>query len=392
MSTISKTQAAFVWRDDLTAYKLSEAHPLNPIRLEATMDLLRTTGLLQPEDMVDCEPASVDTIALVHQRRYIDVVGKLSEAPNTLTNEDQLHAATYGFGTADNPIFAGMQEASSRVVGATVKAAALVMDGTYRRAFNMSGGLHHAFHERAAGFCVYNDPAVAIAYIRHKYGGRVAYIDIDAHHGDGVQTIFYDDPDVLTVSIHESGHHLFPGTGHVHERGRGPGHGASVNIPLAPGTGDASWLECFETIVPRVLRTFRPDVLLTQHGCDSHKLDPLTHLAVSTRALETAAARLRELADELCDGRWVATGGGGYELFRVVPRAWTMLWALMAERPVPDELPQDWRERWLAHASGLPKTMRDKPGDFTDGPPEQRAAAARNRVWLQQLEALLPAS
>lgn len=382
-------RAAFVWRDDLISYKLSETHPLNPVRLVATMDLLRTTGLLRDEDIVPCEPASIDTLALVHDPQYIDVVRRLSETTGPLSGSDKLRAATYGFGTADNPIFQGMHDASSLVVGATVKAADVVMQGRRLRAFNMSGGLHHAFRDRAAGFCVYNDAAVAIAHIRRHFDARVAYIDIDAHHGDGVQAIFYDDPNVLTVSIHESGHHLFPGTGHVHERGRGPGSGASVNIPLAPDTGDASWLECFETIVPRVLRAFRPDVLVTQHGCDAHQLDPLTHLAVSTRALETAALRLRELADELCDGRWVATGGGGYELFRVVPRAWTMLWAIISERPVPETVPSSWRERWLGHASEM-TTMRDAADRFPDGE-EHQAAAARNRVWLQQLLALLPA-
>lgn len=379
--------AAFVWRDDLTSYKLSETHPLNPIRLTATMDLLRTTGLLQPEDIVGSDPASVETLALVHDRRFIDVVESLSGAAE-LSGAERLDAATYGFGTGDNPVFPDMHEAASLIVGATVHAAELVMSGAFKRAFNMSGGLHHAFSDRAAGFCVYNDPAVAIAYMREKYDARVAYVDVDAHHGDGVQEIFYDDPNVLTVSIHESGHHLFPGTGHVHERGRGAGFGTAVNVPLAPGTGDASWLTCFEAIVPTVLRDFRPDVLVTQHGCDAHWWDPLTHLSVSTRALETAAVQLRSLADELCEGRWVATGGGGYDLFRVVPRAWTALWAVMAERSVPDELPTRWRERWLGHTGGRPAFMRDTVDDIPDGA-EQLQAAERNRVWLEQLKELL---
>lgn len=382
-------KAAFVWREDLTSYKLSETHPLNPIRLVATRELLRETGLLRDADIVPCEPASIDTLMLVHDPAYIDTVRRLSDASRPLSGADRLKAATYGFGTADNPIFSGMHDASALVVGATVKAANVVMHGRIRRALNMSGGLHHAFRDRAAGFCVYNDAAVAIAYIRRYFGARVAYIDIDAHHGDGVQAVFYDDANVLTVSIHESGHHLFPGTGHVHERGTGDGAGTAVNIPLAPGTGDASWIECFESIVPRVLREFRPDVLVTQHGCDAHKLDPLTHLAVSTRALEMAAVRLRQLSDELCEGRWIATGGGGYELFRVVPRAWTLLWAAMSERPVPEQMPDNWRERWLGHAPEL-KSMRDDPAQFHDDE-EQQAAAAQNRVWLKQLLELLAA-
>lgn len=391
------TRAAFVWRDDLTAYKLSATHPLNPVRLEATMDLLRTTGMLRPEEVVSCEAASVEDIALVHDRDYIEAVQRLSKDPASLSGAERLDGATYGFGSGDNPVFDGMHDASSLVTGATIKAADLVMEGRARRAFNVAGGLHHALKDRAAGFCVYNDPAVAAAHVRKKYGARVAYIDIDAHHGDGVQWLFYEDDDVLTVSIHESGRYLFPGTGHVEERGRGPGEGASVNIPLAPHTDTASWLDLFHAIVPDALRAFRPDLIISQHGCDAHLWDPLSHLAVTTEALEQAAVTIRGLAEQLCDGRWVATGGGGYALFTVVPRAWTLLWGVIAERDVPEEIPSDWLERWEDAAAGattqkrLPRTMRDNPSDFPSGP-RQADAARDNEFTLQQLRALMEAS
>lgn len=382
-------KAAFVWRDDLTTYRLSDSHPLNPIRLEATMDLLRTTELLQPEDVVGCEPASEDDVALVHDRDYVDAVARLSKAPLHLSGAERLEGATYGFGSGDNPIFPDMHDASRLVAGATMKAAELVMTGQARRAFNMAGGLHHALKDRAAGFCVYNDPAVAIAYVRKQFDARVAYVDIDAHHGDGVQWLFYEDPNVLTVSIHESGRYLFPGTGHVEERGRGAGEGASVNIPLAPHTDTASWLEAFETVVPDVLRRFRPDVIISQHGCDAHVWDPLTHLAVTTGGLEQAAVVLRDVAEEVCAGRWVATGGGGYALFNVVPRAWTLLWGVLAERDVPDDVPVQWIQRWQdVSEKGLPRTFRDNPSDFPGGP-RQADAARDNEFTLQQLHGLL---
>lgn len=393
------TEAAFVWRDDLISYRLSATHPLNPIRLEATMDLLRTTGALRPEDIVPSEAATVDDIALVHDRDYIDAVARLSEGdPSRLSGAEQLDGATYGFGSGDNPIFQHMDAASRLVAGATLRAADLVMSGRVKRAFNPAGGLHHALKDRAAGFCIYNDPAVAIAYMRKRYGARVAYIDIDAHHGDGVQWLFYEDPDVLTVSIHESGRYLFPGTGHVEERGRGAGEGASVNIPLAPHTDDDSWLHAFSTVVPDALRAFQPDVIISQHGCDAHVWDPLSHLAATTTALEEAAIIIRDAAEELCDGRWVATGGGGYALFAVVPRAWTLLWGVMADRELPEYVPPAWNGRWQErHHAGrtgeipLPRTLRDRSSDFPSGP-KQTSAARDNAFTLSQLQSFMTTS
>jgi acetoin utilization protein AcuC len=239
-----------------------------------------------------------------------------------------------------------MHEASALVAGGTLAAARAVLEQTHDHAINVAGGLHHAMPASASGFCVYNDPAIAIAWMLAQGVERIAYVDIDAHHGDGVQAAFWDDPRVLTISIHESGRTLFPGTGFPDEIG-GPGsEGTAVNIAVAAGTGDSGWLRAFHAIVPPLVRSFAPYVLFSQHGCDSHALDPLTNLLVSLDGQRTAHAAVHGLAHEVCEGRWVATGGGGYELVRVVPRSWTHLLAEAAGAPIEPEqdTPADWRE------------------------------------------------
>jgi acetoin utilization protein AcuC len=227
-----------------------------------------------------------------------------------------------------------------------VAAARAVWTGGAEHAANVSGGLHHALAEAASGFCVYNDPAIAIAWLLVNGAERVAYVDIDVHHGDGVQAAFYDDPRVMTISLHETPRTLFPGTGFPNESG-GPGaEGTSVNVALPPGTGDGPWLRAFDAVVPPLLEAFRPEVLVTQHGCDSHALDPLAHLILSVDGQRTAYAWLHRLAHRVAGGRWLVTGGGGYELVQVVPRAWTHLLAEAAGRPIEPETatPEPWRD------------------------------------------------
>jgi len=246
-------------------------------------------------------------------------------------------------------------------------AAESVLEGDAEHAFNPAGGLHHAMPERASGFCVYDDPAVAIAWMLGRGAERIAYVDLDVHHGDGPQAIFWEDPRVLTVSIHESGRYLFPGTGFTDERGGGRAEGTKVNLPLPPGTADDGWLHALTEVVPSLVRGWRPDVLVTQLGCDTHHTDPLAHLALSTRAYREAAAMLHELAHEAAGGRWVATGGGGYQWARVVPRAWTIYFAQMAEREVGDDIPLDWIEL-AARESGLavPDTLSEAAPPASD--------------------------
>lgn len=286
--------------------------------------------------------ATDEEILLFHTPQYVEVVKSQSIGPGS--------ASRWGLGTLDNPVFSSMHQAAALRVGATLDAVRRVAGGSAEHAVNLAGGLHHALPDRASGFCIYNDIGVAIRWLREELGWRVAYVDMDAHHGDGVQWGFYDDPHVLTISIHETGESLFPGTGGVDEIGEGEARGTSINIPLLPYTHASSWLECFEMVVPAALRAFRPDIIISQHGCDAHRLDPLTHLAVSTQSLESATRLLHELAHELCQGRWVALGGGGYSIWNVVPRAWAAVWAVVSGQDVPSTVPEAWRSAWQPQA------------------------------------------
>jgi acetoin utilization protein AcuC len=312
-------------------YVLAPDHPLQPLRVKLTVELIERLGLDELAQTVPPRQATDAELELVHSARYVQLVRELSDPMlRDLVATPEVFEA--GFGTADNPVADGMHEACAEVVGGSLVAAEAVHRGAALHAFNPAGGLHHASRGRASGFCVYNDVAVAAAWLKAQ-GHRVAVVDVDVHHGDGTQAVFYDDPQVLTISIHESGRYLFPGTGFADEVGRGRGHGASANLPLLPYTWDQPWLAGFEAVVPPLLREFRPTILVTQDGCDTHQLDPLAHLQCSTRIWPSIGHRFHELAHELCEGRWVATGGGGYAIREVVPRAWTLLFSEMVERP-----------------------------------------------------------
>ncbi|TDC76620.1 acetoin utilization protein AcuC [Actinomadura sp. 7K507] len=327
---------------------------MNPVRVELTMALARDLGVLdRPNVRVsEFEAAGDKLLRLVHEEPYIAAV-KHAGATG-------LPEIRYGIGTTDNPVFLGMHDASALVAGASVAAAEAVWTGRAEHAVNVSGGLHHALSGSASGFCVYNDPAIAIAWLLENGAERVAYVDIDVHHGDGVQDAFYDDPRVLTISLHETPRTLFPGTGFPNETGA---DGTSVNISLPPGTGDRPWLRAFAAVVPPLLHKFRPDVLVTQHGADGHALDPLAHLTLSVDGQRTAYGLLHRLAHETAGGRWVATGGGGYELVQVVPRAWTHLLAEAAGGPIPPDtpVPEGWRE------FARQRTEEIAPRRMTDG-------------------------
>ena len=329
-----------LWDDVLASYDFGRGHPLRPLRLELTLALARDLGVLGRPGVTVRAPASSgeETLELVHDRDYIEAVRR---APDDLLGRLSLR---YGLGSGDNPVFQGMHEAAALVTGASVEAARAVWEGTSQHAVNLAGGLHHAMPGRASGFCVYDDPAVAIAWLLQAGATRIAYVDVDVHHGDGVQAAFYADPRVLTVSLHETGTYLFPGTGFPEETGEGEGAGTSVNVALPPGTDDAGWLRAFGAVVPDVLTAFAPQVLVTQLGCDTHTLDPLAHLALSVDGQRTTYRLLHELAHALCDGRWVVLGGGGYEIVQVVPRAWTHALAEVTGAPVDGAVPEDWQE------------------------------------------------
>lgn len=346
-----------LWDEALTRYDFGPEHPMNPVRVALTFSLASQLGVLAaPGVTVRSPPPATDAeLATVHDEDYIEAVRRCG---HTLAAEPR-----YGLGTADDPVFPGMHEVSALIAGATLAAARAVWSGEAVHGASVSGGLHHAMRGAASGFCVYNDPAVAIRWLLSAGATRVAYVDIDVHHGDGVQAAFYDDPRVLTISVHEHPATLFPGTGLPGETGAGAGLGHAVNVALPAGTPDAGWLRALDAVVPPLLRAFQPQVLVTQHGCDSHFLDPLAHLEVSVDAHRQAAIWLHDLAHELCDGRWVATGGGGYAVVQVVPRSWTHLLAVAAGMPLDPrtEVPAAWR------AAAGAATGERPPSVMTDG-------------------------
>lgn len=361
-------------------YEFDKDHPMQPLRLQLTLELVEDLGLLEDPAVVKIRPtrANDEKLSRIHDRHYIEAV-KLLSAQSANSRRRSL-AEHYGFTSVDNPAFPGMHEAAAAIVGGTVAGAEAIVTQRVQRAFHPGGGLHHAFYDRAAGFCVYNDAVAAI----HRFldrGWRVMYIDGDAHHGDGVEAAFADDPRVFTVSFHEDGRFLFPGTGFAEDIGRDEGLGFSANVPLLPGTDDQSWQEVIESTLTTLVHAFEPDVIISQHGCDAHYLDPLSHLNLSTKGLELFARCLDTLSRDVCGGRWLALGGGGYDIWRVVPRAWALVWGVVAGQKVPDQVPAGWLDRWqplsphqlLATVRDDPAAIaalaRDNPGLSWDAPP-----------------------
>ncbi|MFD5204970.1 acetoin utilization protein AcuC [Streptomyces sp. NPDC058375] len=349
-------RAQLMWDDAVTGYDFGDTHPMDPVRLALTMGLVRAFGLDTAVDLRSARPLGDSSLRLVHRQDYVAAVRAASANPRAA---DQ----NYGLGTVDDPAFSGMHEASALIAGLSVGAAEAVWRGETEHAVNFTGGLHHAMPGSAAGFCVYNDPALAIARLLELGAERVAYVDVDVHHGDGVQAAFWEDPRVLTISLHEHPRTLFPQTGWPEETGAGAGEGSAVNVALPAGTGDAGWLRAFHSVVPELLADFRPQVLVTQHGADTHFEDPLAHLAVSLDAQRAVMESCHRLAHEHADGRWVALGGGGYAVVDVVPRSWTHLVGIAAHAPVDPEsvVPPSWRD--LVYA----RTRQLGPGRMTDG-------------------------
>lgn len=372
--------AVFIYSEDQLGYKFSETHPFNQKRLVLTIDLLREMNALPEDLIVPARIATDEELLLAHDQRYIEIVKKASKGE--ITSEA---GESYGIGTEDTPIFENMHEASARLVGGTLTAVDYVMEGKAQHALNLGGGLHHGFRGKASGFCIYNDSSVAINYLKQKYGARVLYIDTDAHHGDGVQWCFYDDPDVCTVSIHETGRYLFPGTGNINERGNGQGYGTSFNFPIDAFTEDESFLEIYRTAMREIVEHFKPDVILSQNGADAHYLDPLTHLYGTMEIYREIPKIAHELAHEFCDGKWIAVGGGGYDIWRVVPRAWSNLWMEMNDIPLPTgNLPKKWLEKWQPESPvALIKTWED-PEKMYDPIPRKEEITEKNHQMLEK--------
>ncbi|MEP6979887.1 MAG: acetoin utilization protein AcuC [Nakamurella sp.] len=382
-----------VWDPALLRYRWSDDHPMNPLRLELTMLLATELGVLDGLDVIAPEPADDQTLRTVHTADYIAAV-KAASVPGAGPYGDE---DGFGLGTTDDPVFVGMHDAAALIAGGSVLAARSIATGEVTRAVNIAGGMHHAMAGRASGFCVYNDAALAIVELLGRGVERVAYVDVDVHHGDGVQAAFYDDPRVMTISLHESPRTLFPGTGRPAEVGGGDAAGTSVNVALPAGTGDAGWLRAFHAVVPGALQAFRPQVLVSQHGADAHVEDPLANLRLSVDGQRAAQLALRELADRHSGGRWLAVGGGGYALVRVVPRTWTHLLGIVTDRDVAPAtpLPPGFCRTARAYVrddgtpgGGLPLTMTDdapatyQPWDgHRETPLDEAVLATRTAVF-----------
>jgi len=363
-------RAALISTKELWAHGHGTSHPMRPERLRMTCELLQAYRAFEDSrsQMLTPSPASDDALTLWHTSEYIDAVRRLS------AGDAQVSPAKYNLGPGDNPVFPGMYESEALKVGASLLAARLVAGQEVDVAFSFAGGLHHAMSGHASGFCVFNDAAIAIRWLA-KQGKRVLYVDVDAHHGDGVQAAFYDSDQVMTISLHECGHYLFPGTGFVEELGRVAGRGYSVNVPLLPYTPDDVYLWAFEQTVLPLAASFAPDVLVTQLGIDTHFEDPLAHLALTTAGFGSVVRAFRDMGLP-----WVALGGGGYNV-HTVARAWTLAYGIMSDQTFADEIPETYREAYGDHR------LRDSVG------PEPRARdtaqareyAERQVKSLQQL-------
>ena len=346
-----------VWDDGFVNYNLGSSHPLRPIRVKLTYELIESLGLLRDPtiQVLKARSASREDIRLFHEESYIRLVEHYSQKGTGLLD------------AGDTPAFKGCYEATSLVVGASMAGADAIMTGQVLHAFNPSGGLHHAHPERASGFCIFNDPAVVISYLKSKYGiKRLVYLDIDAHHGDGVMYGFYDDPSVLDIDFHESGHYLFPGTGFPDEIGKGDAAGLKLNIPLPPATGDEAYLKAFRAIVPAALRNFEPEIILVQCGADGHQDDRLAHLRITTTAYTAVIGEMHRLAHDLCKGRLLMFGGGGYTLPNV-PRVWAVAYGELAGIKFGNQIPSDWRARFEQEAEDeAPTQLLDSPTTDTE--------------------------
>lgn len=370
-----------VYGPALASYDFGPEHPLQPSRHQLTIELLEALGWLDDPRISFEEPraATITELLRVHSYPYLQAVERAQDIALGMTPPVDL--GQYGLGTEDNPLFDSIHDAPALYTGATIQAMAAVLDGTAIHAYNPAGGLHHAMRSRAAGFCVYNDSAAAIAMALER-GHRIAYLDLDAHHGDGVQSIFYDEPRVLTVSVHESGRFLFPGTGAIDETGSGEARGSCVNIPLPPTAGDETILEILAHVVEPALRAFAPTIVVTQTGCDTHHADPLTDLNATLALYPRMGESLHRMVHEVSDGRWLIVGGGGYDPADVTPRAWAaFIGAVLGHETAYVSLPESWKEASRKSGGSPPQHLLDDEGPCTAPP-------ARDELvrLLQQVE------
>jgi len=356
-------------------YDLGPEHPFSPLRVEMVFDLLKELGI--QTNIIQPEPVTPEDLEVIHSKDYIEVVEALSKG------EERAEAEAYGFGTQDNPIVLGMTEGARYQAGGTLLGAKLLVENKTHKVLQFGGGFHHAHKSLAAGFCTYNDLALAIKYMTDQ-GWHVAYLDVDVHHGDGVQEMFYSDENVMTISMHESGEFLFPGTGWLHELGRGMGRSLKLNLPLEPFTEGDSYLEVLEGVVVPALEWFRPDALVVQAGADPHFSDPLADLMLTTHDFERLYKKIFEIIDNNCKGRALFTLGGGYSI-TATSRIWTLLYLLLLNIDLPDELPEKWRKRWQEKlGKPMPKYLHDKIPAYNPIP-RKPEIDRHNRELIQRL-------
>jgi acetoin utilization protein AcuC len=369
-------RAALIWDPALAEYDLGPSHPLNPLRLTLTVDLMEAFGLLAPDDVISPREASDKELLLVHSGGYIEAVRHAGDWASDFR-------PAMGLGTEDNPIYPGMHEIAALTCGGSIRGIEEVLSGRRGRTFSIAGGMHHAHRSRAAGFSVYNDAAVGIAVARLQEPDlRVLYVDIDAHHGDGVQEAFAGSAEVLTISIHESGLYAFPGTGFPGEIGYGPGEGYSANVPLPAYATDACFALAFEDVVSPLAHAFRPDIVVAQMGVDAHHADPQTEMGLTLPGYRSLVRGIIGLADDLCEGRIAALGGGGYHIVDVVPLAWTWALAELGGVTLCDEVPEAWRERVRSRIGCEPPTSMGEHDrlDSPEGRDENVLALTAERV------------
>ena len=355
----------FFYSDRYLEYYASPEHPLSPNKYLLTLELLKHYEL--DIDYMQPEPATFDQLLLAHSRDYVKVV----KHPDSL---DSSMVSRFGLGSGDNPVFEDMFDVTRHLVGGSIQGGRLVMDGEVQHAMNPAAGLHHGHSSRASGFCVFNDVAVAIAYLRKKYGSKMMYIDIDVHHADGVQRMFYSDDDVLVVSLHEIGKYLFPKDGFVKQIGEGDGIGYNVNVPLLPYTFDEPFQFAFEEVIPPLAYEFNPDIIIYQCGADGHFTDPLGHLYLTTGAYSIVTKIVHKLSHEVSEGRLLLLGGGGYEV-ETVPRVWTLIVSEIVEKVLDERLP----ESWLQFYQHL--TERPPPKYLEDETAPEIDKTSMEKIW-----------
>ena len=370
----------YVYSEDLLQYRFSNEHPFNQMRLKLTTELLKDANFLKDEHIVIPRIATDEELALIHQYDYIQAI---RHASHGILSEHE--AKKYGLNGDDTLQFKHMHRHSARIVGGALNLVDCIMDGTFINGCHLGGGLHHALPGRANGFCIYNDVAITAKYLVEKYHQRVMVIDTDAHHGDGTQWSFYTDNRIMTYSIHETGKFLFPGSGHYTERGEDIGYGYTVNVPLEPYTEDASYLEVFKETVEPLVAAFKPDIILSVHGLDIHYRDPLTHMNCTLNSLYSIPYIIQDLAKRYCNHKVLMFGGGGYNIWRVVPRAWSHVFLSLIGEPIQrGYLPLNLINKLKLYSTvKLPKRWEDRLNDYAYIPRTKEISDKNLRIAKQ---------